>query len=91
MINEQNWDQSMYSSQQLNAFISLLAAPNENAPDQVRMEYGVTLSDKEFKELNQKIFPSLPMAIDDLNNRYSHWKEEVRGASGSGGCGSCEA
>jgi len=93
-ISSENWTSSHYFSEPLRAFISLGAAPLER-PDgeiDVRYQYLVTMTDKDYLELYQSIHEDLNEALSEINEKYGHWQLIDADAKLSGdGCSSCAA
>ncbi|MCB9062300.1 MAG: hypothetical protein H6622_12335 [Halobacteriovoraceae bacterium] len=90
MITQENWQSKMFSSQQLNSFISVLASPG-GPGGSVEIEYALTLTNKDFEELDQTCFSDLQEALVEINRRYLNWEIITRGAPKGGKCDSCEA
>ncbi len=90
-INTENWSYSHYFSEPLRAFVSLGATPIED-PDEVKLQYLVTLTDKDYTELFQSAHDELEIALEILNEKYGNWQllDAINNAQGDG-CTSCAA
>jgi len=91
-ITAQNWTYTGFESSELLAFIHLGAAPAASDTQEAKLLYLVTVLKSLEEEVFQLEFDSLDLAIDAINQRYSHWEFKDRGErSDGGGCGSCAA
>tara|TARA_B110000908_G_C9977708_1_gene324055 strand:- start:85 stop:372 length:288 start_codon:yes stop_codon:yes gene_type:complete len=91
-ITSENWTFTGFKANELLALISLGAKPvvGSAEPDLV---YFLTVMDDEGVDVFQQEYSSLEMAIESINQKYSHWTFQDRaGSSSSGsGCGDCAA
>lgn len=94
-ITTENWTSAHFYSAPLRAFVSLGAAPVENAEqnsDEVEIQYLVTLTDKDYQELYQSVHLELSTALDLLNEKYGHWElQDALNKTDGDGCSSCAA
>ena len=90
-INTENWSYSHYFSEPLRAFVSLGATPIEGL-DEVKLQYLVTLTDKDYTELFQSAHDELEIALEILNEKYGNWQllDAINNVQGDG-CSSCAA
>lgn len=87
-ITPENWTFCFFKTEDLKAFISLLGVPEA---DETRVNYVVTLTDKEHQEIFQNEFNTLNEAIVVLNQRYGHWEFfNAESPPEQGGCSSCD-
>ena len=93
MINIGNWNYTQLIQNNKKAFIAIGANPALNEEEDIEIQYLVTVSDLDGKDVFQKSFNDLTFACSDINERYSHWEyQDSRYVKNSGsGCGSCEA
>jgi hypothetical protein len=88
-IDAENWTFSGYKSSDLLVLIHLGAEPSG---EDTRVLYLVTVLKNSEEEIFQLEYPSLPEAIDSINQRYHHWDFIDRSErQDGGGCGSCAA
>lgn len=87
-INIENWTYCRYEKGDFMAMISFGANPKSIAED--RLEYYVTVLEKEEKEIFQKTFDSVTEACFYLNENYADWTFENQTATKSG-CSTCAA
>ena len=90
-ITSENWNTAQFTSDNLIAFVSIGAEPNEDG--QINFLYHVTLSNTDYEDLFQSSYSDLEAAIAVLNQKYGHWplKSLSKTESSESGCGSCAA
>ncbi len=87
MIDLTNWNYCHYEFSNVMASIFLGGFPKENG--QTFFIYSITLVEKDSeKELFQKDFDSLDLAIREINAKYSTWSfiDPTQSQCSSGGC-----
>ena len=87
-ITFENWNHCGLKTLKLRAFIGMGAVPGSSSPGLI---YCVTLSDPDFKEIDQTDFGTLEQALTFINDRYGEWDFYDLRKSEGGGCGSCSA
>jgi hypothetical protein len=92
LINTSNWNYCYFKSQDNKAFISFGASFDPAKPDQITECYYVNLTTMENKDLFQRSFPKLELALDFINSSYEHFDfTNPTLKDKSGGCDSCQA
>lgn len=87
-VTSENWSYCRYEKGDFMAIISFGASPESAQED--RLEYYVTVLEKEEQEVFQKTFESLNEACLYLNDNYSDWSFNDQTAKKSG-CSTCAA
>jgi hypothetical protein len=87
-INIENWTYCRYEKGDFMAMITFGANPESIQED--RLEYYVTVLEKEEKEIFQESFESVSEACYYLNENYADWTFENQTATKSG-CSTCAA
>lgn len=87
-VTNENWSYCRYEKGDFMAIISFGASPESARED--RLEYYVTVLEKEEQEVFQKSFESLSEACLYLNDNYSDWSFNDQTAKKSG-CSTCAA
>ena len=87
-IDEKNWTYTSYKCGNLEAFISVGAAPEG---EDIKLEYFLNKS-KNSEIIFQENFTSLKDAVNRLNETYNHWKFQDKEAElAASGCSTCQA
>lgn len=87
-VNIENWTYCRYEKGDFMAMVTFGADPESMKED--RLEYYVTVLEKEEKEVFQAPFESITDACIYLNENYSDWTFEDQTATKSG-CSTCAA
>ena len=89
-ITTENWSSCAYLSNKLMALITFGAEP---VGDSIKDIYYVTVLDMkdEGKEVFQREFQELSLAIDTINEKYSSWEFSMRKNDQGSGCSDCAA
>ncbi len=87
-INIENWTYSRFHKGDFLAMVTFGADPESIKED--RLEYYVTVLEKEETEVFQEKFDSVMDACMFLNDRYGDWEFEDQSATKSG-CSTCAA
>lgn len=87
-VNIENWTYCRYEKGDFMAMVTFGADPESMKED--RLEYFVTVLEKEEKEVFQAPFESLTDACIYLNENYADWAFEDQTATKSG-CSTCAA
>lgn len=87
-INIENWTYCRYEKGDFKAMITFGANPESIQED--RLEYYVTVLEKDETEVFQETFDSLTDACFYLNENYADWTFENQTATKSG-CSTCAA
>ena len=88
IVTPENWTYCFYKTEDLKAFISMAGVP---AGDDTRINYVVTLTDKDHQEIFQSEFEGLEDAAGCLNERYGHWEFfDAENPPQTDGCSTCD-
>lgn len=95
-INELNWTFCQFS--QDDCFVTIHQGGELAATGEVQDIYFVnvlkTIGTEQYQEIYQQSFLELPLAINHINQKFSHWKfvnQLEADKNNEGGCGSCVA
>ena len=92
-ITEENWTTTRYAEGDLFAFVAMGAKPSEtnDKSDNCDLIYSVIVTNKDYEEISDQMFDSLPEALISINNRFGHWSFTSLASKNEGGCSTCAA
>jgi hypothetical protein len=88
-INTENWTLARLKQGELLAFVS--SGGELSSDDKVVDVFYVVVSNLEYQEISEHSFPTLDLALQELNKKFSHWELTSLKQNTGSGCDSCAA